>query len=68
MLENIKHKTALITFDFRANGYSSGKYVTLGWFEALDLNSICNFLAQKFKIDRIDFWGRSMGGCAIILF
>lgn len=34
----------LVLFDFRASGYSTGKYVTLGWFEALDINRVCRFL------------------------
>lgn len=42
LLENIHNDTtALITFDFWASGYSSGKYLTLGWFEAIDINAIC---------------------------
>ena len=37
----------LVVFDFRANGFSTGKYVTLGWLEALDINEVCKFLKKK---------------------
>ena len=40
----IKKKIGFVALDFRANGYSTGKYVTLGWYEALDLNTVVNFL------------------------
>ena len=40
----IKNNFGLILFDFRASGYSKGKYVSLGWYEALDINEICLFL------------------------
>ena len=36
--DSIRRNIGVALFDFRANGYSSGKYVTLGWYEALDLN------------------------------
>lgn len=34
----------LVLFDFRANGFSTGKFVSLGWFEALDINVVTTFL------------------------
>jgi hypothetical protein len=36
--EAIERDMGIALFDFRANGYSSGRYVTLGWYEALDIN------------------------------
>lgn len=56
------------TFDFRASGLSTGKYVTLGWLEALDLNEVVNFLKNEVKAKHINLWGRSMGGGAITFF
>ena len=37
----------IVLFDFRASGYSKGKYVSLGWYEALDINEICLFLLKE---------------------
>lgn len=55
-------------FDFRANGFSSGKYVTLGWYESLDINAVILFLKTEVKAKSICLWGRSMGGSAISFF
>ena len=64
----IKHNYALVLFDFRANGYSSGKYVSLGWYEALDINRVLQFLIKDIKACRICLYGRSMGASAIVFF
>ena len=66
--ESIERGIGIVLFDFRANGYSSGKYVTLGWFEALDVNQVVNFLKSEAKAKSICLWGRSMGGAAIVFF
>ena len=58
----------MVVFDFRANGYSNGKYVTLGWLEALDLNEVIKFLKMEVKVKSICLWGRSMGASAIVFF
>ena len=58
----------LVVFDFRANGYSSGKYVSLGWYEALDINQVVLFLRREIKANSIALWGRSMGASAIVFF
>ena len=64
----IRKKIGFVAIDFRANGYSTGKYVTLGWYESLDLNTVVNFLRQNVKTKIIGIWGRSMGACTAILF
>ena len=43
-------KMAFVCFDFNGNGESTGKFVTLGWFESLDINSILTFVIEKVKI------------------
>lgn len=58
----------MVLFDFRANGYSSGKYVTLGWYEALDLNQVCLFLKKQARAKSVAIYGRSMGASATVLF
>ena len=64
----IEKNLGVAVFDFRANGYSSGKYVTLGWFEALDLNEVVRFLKFEAKANSICIWGRSMGASSSIFF
>jgi hypothetical protein len=69
ILERVIEKgLGFATFDFRANGLSTGKYVTLGWLEALDLNEVVRFLHKDVKACQIALWGRSMGGSAISFF
>ncbi len=58
----------ILIFDFRASGYSNGKYVTLGWMEAVDFNEIIKFLKRDAKANSICLWGRSMGASAIVFF
>lgn len=66
--EGIWRNLGIVLFDFRANGYSSGKYVTLGWYEALDLNSVCTFLIKDARAKHLIIWGRSMGASATVFF
>lgn len=58
----------LVVFDFRANGYSSGEYCTLGFYESLDLNEVVRFMKQEAKAYHLAVWGRSMGAAAAIFF
>ncbi len=45
----IKKNICFVLIDFRANGMSSGKYVTLGWLETIDINRVIKFLMKKVK-------------------
>ena len=64
----INQNLGVAVFDFRANGYSSGKFVTLGWLEALDLNEVVRFLKFEAKANSICIWGRSMGASSSVFF
>ena len=64
----IEKQFSFVCFDFRANGLSTGKYVTLGWLETVDINRVLKFLLYEQGVDRIALWGRSMGAAAIIFF
>ena len=64
----IENNYGIAVFDFRASGYSNGRYVTLGWFEALDINAVCNFLYKEAMAKSIAIWGRSMGASSTIFF
>jgi alpha/beta superfamily hydrolase len=57
-----------VVFDFRANGYSTGEYVTLGWLEVLDINQVILFLKTEVKAKHICLWGRSMGGSSSLFY
>lgn len=64
----LRRGLGLVVFDFRSNGFSGGSYVTLGWLEALDINTVCLFLKKEVKARSLILWGRSMGACATIFF
>lgn len=57
---------SVLLFDFRAHGYSGGKYCSLGYFEKMDLRSAVNFLKEKGE-KRIGCFGFSMGGTVALL-
>lgn len=53
--------------DFCGSGQSGGKYVSLGFHESFDLESIVTYLRDTKGVDKIILWGRSMGAVAAIL-
>ena len=61
-------KVNLILFDFAGSGYSEGEYITLGVKEARDTRTIIDYAKQKFGINKVILWGRSMGAVTAILF
>ncbi len=48
-------------------GLSEGEYVSLGYFEKDDADTIITYLKENKKISDIGLWGRSMGGVTSIL-
>ena len=61
-----KNDFSVLLFDFRAHGYSGGKYCSLGYFEKMDLRAAVNFLKEKGD-KRIGCLGFSMGGTVALL-
>jgi hypothetical protein len=61
-------RIGLVLFDFAGSGYSEGEYITLGIKEARDTKLVINFLKNKYDVDKIFLWGRSMGAVTAILF
>jgi pimeloyl-ACP methyl ester carboxylesterase len=62
--------TANITvfcFDFPGCGKSEGEFISLGWHERDDLNTIVNFLRAERKVNTVGLWGRSMGAVTALL-
>jgi alpha/beta superfamily hydrolase len=49
-------------FDFAGSGLSDGRYISLGWFEVSDVESVLNFIDKNINSKaKIILWGRSMG-------
>ena len=69
IVENVLDQgMSFCVFDFHGNGKSTGKYVTFGWTETLDLDSILAELVSKFSVNSFVLWGRSMGAVTSILY
>jgi len=64
----VENEIIFACFDFNGNGEGSGEYVTLGWYETLDINIVLNFLCNEAKIKHVCLWGRSMGASASIFY
>lgn len=59
---------SLLLFDFAACGKSQGEYLSLGWFESLDLDVVIRDLKSRFRVSSVSLWGRSMGAVTCILY
>ena len=58
----------MFSFDFAGTGNSVGKYISLGWYESLDLIVILGQLKKMQKITKIALWGRSMGAVTALMY
>ncbi|XP_058114568.1 uncharacterized protein LOC131257752 [Magnolia sinica] len=58
----------VFTLDFSGSGLSGGDYVSLGWHEKDDLNTVVSFLRSNQQISCIGLWGRSMGAVTSLLY
>jgi hypothetical protein len=58
----------LLLFDFAGCGKSEGEFVSLGHFEAVDLDIIIRDLKTRFRVGTVSLWGRSMGAVTCILY
>jgi len=71
-LSNLKYLLPLnitvFAFDFAGCGRSEGEYISLGWYETLDVQCIINFLRKSNKVSAIGLWGRSMGAVTSIIY
>ena len=72
VIPNLKYLLPLnitvLAFDFTACGRSEGEYISLGWYEILDVECIINFLRNSKKVSSIGLWGRSMGAATAIIY
>lgn len=59
---------SLFTFDFSGCGNSEGEWVTLGWKEKQDLETVIGYLQGLGTVSKIGLWGRSMGAATSIMY
>lgn len=59
---------SLFCFDFSGSGKSEGEYVTLGYFERLDVKCVVDYLRKCGRVSGISLWGRSMGAVTALLY
>ena len=55
-------------FDFAGCGLSEGSYISLGYHEKNDLETIIDFVEKLPGVGNIGLWGRSMGAATILLY
>ena len=72
VIPNLKYLLPLnitvFAFDFAACGHSEGEYISLGWYEILDVKCVINYLRKSNKVSTIGLWGRSMGAVTSIMY
>jgi fermentation-respiration switch protein FrsA (DUF1100 family) len=59
------HGYSVLQFDFRAHGRSQGRYVSMGYYERLDLLGAVDYVQAR-GIDRVGVLGFSLGGAVSI--
>jgi len=57
----------LFCFDFAGCGKSQGDYISLGWHERDDVDSVINYLRESGTVSTIGLWGRSMGAVSALM-
>jgi len=45
---------------------SEGKYISLGYYESMDVRTVIHFLRMTDTVSSISLWGRSMGAASAI--
>ncbi|KAG7363092.1 alpha/beta fold family hydrolase [Nitzschia inconspicua] len=55
------------SLDFTGSGKSDGDYVSLGYFERYDLETMLQYLQQTYGKLEIVLWGRSMGASTALM-
>jgi len=68
LVRDLIPRYALCSFDFSGCGHSEGEYVTLGFKEIWDLDSIIDHLRKYYGRNKFILWGRSMGAVTAIMY
>lgn len=58
----------LFAFDFSGCGRSEGEYISLGYYEKMDVECIVEYLRKSNKVSTIGLWGRSMGAVTALMY
>ena len=56
-----------MAFDFTGSGHSEGEYISLGYFEKDDVNTLIHHLRRSNKASTIGLWGHSMGTATALM-
>jgi pimeloyl-ACP methyl ester carboxylesterase len=64
----LPRQISVFVFDFSGSGLSEGAYVTLGFYESKDINTVVAYLTASNRVSRIALWGRSMGAVSAVLY
>eukprot|EP00986_Skeletonema_menzelii_P015459 scaffold11797_cov144-Skeletonema_menzelii.AAC.4 len=59
---------AVVAFDFSGSGRSEGDFVSLGYYEREDLQTVINYLRASGTVSSIALWGRSMGAATALMY
>ena len=59
---------SVLSFDFCGSGHSEGEYVSLGYYEREDLDSVISFLRKSEQVSSLALWGRSMGAATALMY
>lgn len=58
----------LFALDFSGCGKSEGDYISLGYYEKVDVECVVKFLRSSQKVSTIGLWGRSMGAVTALMY
>jgi pimeloyl-ACP methyl ester carboxylesterase len=72
VIPNLAHLLSLgvsvVAFDFAGSGRSEGEFVSLGYYEQEDLQTVVHHLRASGEVSTIALWGRSMGAATAIMY
>ena len=57
----------MFSLDFSGSGQSDGDYISLGWYEREDVQTITEYLRGTGTVSTIALWGISMGAATALL-
>jgi len=64
----LKVNINVFAFDFSGCGKSEGEYISLGYYEKLDLRIVVDFVYKLPNVSAIGLWGHSMGAATILMY
>lgn len=62
------HDATLFAFDFSGCGISEGEYISLGYHERDDVDTVFKYLRERDTVSSIGIWGRSMGAVTALMY